>query len=214
MDEEGNAVAGAVRALKVTLTQLPEILVIRISRFRHDDRYQGERYSEGYYKDDRIVRLQEYLSLQPWSADDQDHFTYRLDGIVGHDGAGESVNFGHYVAAVRQIDGELFELVNDDHQMETRTFAEFQETINISSEEDEDEDEDEDENEDGDEGEEQDEDVDEYTDEDLEEEELEEKAEQKANEKLKRKADRKAKEKENRRKANLFDPYVLVYSRM
>lgn len=103
---------GPERAIRKTLTQLPEILVIRMMRFGYDQNYKPA-------KDDRQVEYQEYLNLGPYSSSDQEHYTYRLDGVVAHNG--DSNDEGHYVAAVRRYDRAGFEIINDNEDIKETT---------------------------------------------------------------------------------------------
>ena len=85
------------RAMKIT--QSPDMLWIQLKRF--------DNYGRKLTND---VPFLEELDLTEFT-DDSKELRYRLYGVIGH--AGESVNSGHYLAAVRNSDGNSFATINE-----------------------------------------------------------------------------------------------------
>ncbi len=97
---------GAPRIRFTFITEAPEILVVRIPRFQA----VWEEGEDVTSKISDVVRFDEYLNLGEFTRYKQP-LMYRLQGVVAH--GGESIDGGHYIAAVRQPDGINFRTVND-----------------------------------------------------------------------------------------------------
>ena len=106
-----NDTASKPRDIQVVYTDAPEILTIRLQRFRiyfDEDRKYQEKVI------DADVDLEEFLDIGEFT-DTGDNVIYRLEGVVAHDCRPDALRYGgHYIAAVRQYDGRTFCTLNDD----------------------------------------------------------------------------------------------------
>ncbi|CAK4033862.1 cysteine ase [Lecanosticta acicola] len=106
---------GPIHDVKCTFTELPEVLVVRLQRFRHDRTPRGKWVLR---KEEREVPFGEYLNLGRYTPEGFDEM-YRLDGVVGH--RGDRPDGGHYIAVVRTADGFDYDTVNDNNAIEHRS---------------------------------------------------------------------------------------------
>lgn len=107
----GEKAEGSSRLRIKLITSAPEILVIRLVRFRQvwDKR--------GQLRDIKIpekVSFEEYLNLGDFT-ESQEPLFYKLMGVVCHQG--RNITSGHYIAAVREDDGNKFSSINDDRRI-------------------------------------------------------------------------------------------------
>lgn len=106
--KHGHLAVPLTRTRRRLITRSPEILVIRLLRYRQVwDKATGES-KDSKNKDD--VDLEEYLNLGEFTANEEP-LLYRLMGVVAHDG--ENIHSGHYIASVRCFDGKTFCTLDD-----------------------------------------------------------------------------------------------------
>ncbi|EMC96557.1 hypothetical protein BAUCODRAFT_480558 [Baudoinia panamericana UAMH 10762] len=96
------------RQRKLLITRPPEILVIRLERGKQDLNAEGNVVMR---KLRTKIGYEEYLNLGEYTVDEEP-LMYRLDGCVAHQGS--STKGGHYVSAVREMDGKTFVCVDDN----------------------------------------------------------------------------------------------------
>ncbi|PPJ58914.1 hypothetical protein CBER1_04450 [Cercospora berteroae] len=106
--DNSQAIDGPRRLFTRRITRAPEVLVVRIARFKFTE--------EGTVsKIDQRVRYPEFLNLNAYRGQNlKQDCVYRLDGVVGHKGA--TIRKGHYIAAARNLSGR-YEVMNDSRKI-------------------------------------------------------------------------------------------------
>lgn len=90
------------------ITQAPEILVLRLNRFTLDEVTYRPMKLRDAVTFDEVINLGEFTrSGEP--------LLYKLQGVVAH--SGSQVDSGHFIAAVRRLDGKNFYTLNDDQEI-------------------------------------------------------------------------------------------------
>lgn len=107
----GEKAEGSTRIRTKLITSAPEILVIRLVRFKQVWDRKGQ--LRGIKIPDE-VSFEEYLNLGEF-AESQEPLFYKLMGVVSHQG--KNITSGHYIAAVREDDGNKFSSINDDRRI-------------------------------------------------------------------------------------------------
>ncbi|KAI5358273.1 putative ubiquitin specific protease, papain-like cysteine peptidase superfamily [Septoria linicola] len=118
---------GPVRRVTTTIVRAPEVLFVGLQRI--DPNF--------LVKDFTRVNYPEVLDLSPWveSTEIAGDLNYRLDAVVAH--KGDSIDSGHYIAAVRKHYEDGFEIVDDDNLVgptQDGSFRELQRPQSFSEE--------------------------------------------------------------------------------
>ena len=103
----GSTCEGKARDVRLDITRLPELLVVRVQRFKPVFR-RGEMQ---VIKMSDKVPFDEFLDLGEFTSAGES-VRYRLLGVVAHRGVMRS---GHFIAGVRTLDGTGFCEISDSH---------------------------------------------------------------------------------------------------
>ena len=101
IEKSGKNSESKIRSRRRLVTQAPEVLIIRLSRFCFEPIEDSEEMDEVKIVDE--IDFEEYLNMGEF-IESESPLMYRLEGVVAH--SGESIESGHYVAAVRRRDDE------------------------------------------------------------------------------------------------------------
>ena len=105
----GKNAEGRIRIRQKFIVQAPEVLVIRLVRYT--SMWDYEEQEQVHTKIAEGATFEEYLDLTEFTRSEEPTM-YQLQGVVAHNG--ETINSGHYIAAVRKADGKNFCSINDD----------------------------------------------------------------------------------------------------
>lgn len=110
----GEDLPGAVRDFNYTIVRAPEILFIAVGCFDTQPDNTGS-WVQKKIKD--RFNYPEHLDLgQHAEPGVTDTFRYRLDSVIAHNG--EQIQFGHYIAAVREWNSsDSFHIADDDRKI-------------------------------------------------------------------------------------------------
>ncbi|USW53423.1 Putative ubiquitin specific protease domain, papain-like cysteine peptidase superfamily [Septoria linicola] len=122
---------GPKRDRRTRIIQAPQILFIKLERFRMVEMQTVDEDGEiiitdwAQQKVSNYVPFPQWLDLNEYAQDVEDDCLYRLDGVVSH--GSEVIESGHYVASVRTYEGESFQHVEDDSPVYTTNNGDFDE---------------------------------------------------------------------------------------
>ncbi|EME47410.1 hypothetical protein DOTSEDRAFT_21195 [Dothistroma septosporum NZE10] len=112
----------AERTITNTWIPLQQVLIVRLGRLGWD------RVAKEATKDRRLVPYPEQIDLGKFLNEGNEEHMYRLDGIVAHRGG--TPKSGHYVAAARCPNGNVYCVLNDEMDVEySLSFATMQDPI-------------------------------------------------------------------------------------
>lgn len=121
--DNSEAIDGPRRLFKRLITRAPEVLVVRIARFKFTE-------ESTVSKIDQRVRYPEFLNLNAYRGQNLTRdCVYRLDGVVGH--RGKTTRKGHYIAAARDLSGR-YEVMNDSREILSSSNFKTMEAFNKS----------------------------------------------------------------------------------